>query len=73
MKKHSGRVRWVKFEGDCYASVEDIIETFEKHNNHPIVTRIIDYFKSLRIDFKNSVRDMPDEMKKDWSDIMKPN
>ena len=77
MKKYPGRIRWNGFESECWISINDIMRWVDKAGDNgwdaPTIKLIKSQLDSILLSYKNHVLGMPDDMKKDWYDIMRPN
>lgn len=72
MKKQPGRVRWTRFEGECFVSSTDLSDMLSKVKD-PAASCIAEYLNEITLSCMNAVEGMADDKKQAWQDIMKPN
>lgn len=80
MKKQPNRIRYVRFEGDCYMSAEDVRDLLVDKipdEMHPYLFIIKKHLKSkishIILSCSNLVNGMTGEDKKHWNKLMNPN
>ena len=73
MKKQPGKIRYVKFEGDCYINADDISGFLNEIPNNHIKRFLTLQIEAIIFSCSNLVIGMLDKDKKQWNDIMKPN
>ena len=72
MKRHPGKTRYVKFEGECFVSASDLSNKLNELGD-PHFRHVAKYLSKVILDCSNLVPGMADKDKQAWSDIMKPN